>query len=390
MAAIGRRSARSARRARAERREARSLPSHAALLAKPLLVSLVATSLLAAVAGGLLRAGVPLPDSALIGQAAVAHAALMMCGFFGSVIGVERAVAIKRGPAFAAPLLSGLAGVLMLGGALQAAAWLWAVAAVAFVAVNVVVVRLQLAAHTLLLLVGALAWLVGNLLFAFGAGGHAVLPWWFAFLVLTIAAERLEMTRLMRRHPLAEGSLHTILFALLLSAGLSAVQQVVGGIAYGAALLALAGWLVLFDIARRTALAHGLSRYMAVCLLTGYLWLGAGGIAWGLMAIGAPTRDLALHAIGLGFVFSMVMGHAPVILPAVLRVKLLFGAWFYAPLALLHASLLLRVAGGLADPALRSTGSLLNALAMALFILTVVGSALAWRRRESALNLPRS
>jgi hypothetical protein len=28
-------------------------------------------------------------------------------------------------------------------------------------------------------------------------------------------------------------------------------------------------------------------------------------------------RDAALHGLGLGFLFSMMLGHAPVILPAV-------------------------------------------------------------------------
>ena len=89
-----------------------------------------------------------------------------------------------------------------------------------------------------------------------------------------------------------------------------------------------------------------------------------------------------LAALGLGFIFSMVMGHAPVILPAVAGVKLLFGPWFYVPLLALHASLLLRVVGGATDPALRTAGAELNAAALLLFVATVVSSALAWRRRH--------
>ncbi|HUG21924.1 hypothetical protein, partial [Piscinibacter sp.] len=352
-----------------------------------------AVSLLAAVVGGLRRAGVvwPAPSGGVaIGQAAAAHAALMMCGFLGTVIAIERAVAIKLRSALVAPAVSGLAGALMLGGHAEIAAWLWVFAGLVFVGVNVVVVLRQAAAHTVLLLVGALAWLTGNLVFAVGLEGSAVLPWWFAFLVLTVAAERLEMTRLMRRHPVAQPSLHATLLVMIVAAALSAADPAVGGLAYGAALVALAAWLGTFDIARRTALAHGLSRYMAVCLLCGYVWLGIAGLAWGAMSLGLPTRDLALHALGLGFIFSMIMGHAPVILPAVARVKLLIGPWFYAPLALLHGSLALRLLGGLASAELRSIGASLNAFALALFVLTVAGSALAWRLREVAMrtNIP--
>jgi hypothetical protein len=78
------------------------------------------------------------------------------------------------------------------------------------------------------------------------------------------------------------------------------------------------------------------------------------------------------------------MGHAPVILPAVARVKLLYGPWFYLPLAALHASLLLRLGAGLADFDWRQQGAVLNTLAIALFAMTALGAALAWRRRHGS------
>ena len=369
-------------------RGAAARPSRAAAFGKPALMLLVAASFVAAVVGGLLRAGVAWPaglsDSAVVGQAALAHAALMMSGFLGTVIAIERAVALKLRWAFVAPWLSGTAGVFMLAGRIDVAAVLGVVAALVFVGVNIVIVKRQAAAHTVLLLVAALAWLAGNLSFAAGLGGGATFPWWFAFLVLTIAAERLEMTRLMRRHAAAGPALHAILLVLLAGAALSASEPAAGGIVYGAALVALAGWLLLFDIARRTLFAQGLSRYMALCLLGGYVWLGVAGVAWACTAAGLPTRDMALHALGLGFVVGMVMGHAPVILPAVARVKLQFGPWFYLPLALLHASLLIRLGGGWVDPGLRSSGAALNAVALVLFAATVIGSALHWRTRHGA------
>jgi hypothetical protein len=352
--------------------------------AKPALALLVLASLIAAIAGGLLRAGVAWPalrENGLVAQAAAIHAALMLSGFLGTAIAIERAVAIKHAWAFAAPLASGSAGLLLLSGSTNTGAWLGVVAAALFGAVNVVVVARQRAIHTALLLVGALAWLVGNLLFASGHAMGALLPCWFAFPVLTIAAERLEMTRLMRRDPRALPALLAILAALLAGAALSTFAPAAGGVVYGVALTALALWFALFDIARRTALAHGLSRYMAICLLAGYAWLALAGFAWVGMALGCPGRDATLHALGLGFIVSMVMGHAPVILPAVARVKLLFGAWFYAPLVLLHGSLLLRLFGALARPEWRSTGAVLNAAAIALFAATLAGSAIAWRLR---------
>jgi hypothetical protein len=200
--------------------------------------------------------------------------------------------------------------------------------------------------------------------------------------VLTIAAERLEMTRLTRRHPLAQPTLLAALLALLAGAVLSPANPELGGALYGSALIALALWLARFDIARHTVRAHGLSRYMALCLLTGYAWLAVAGIAWVGMAYGCPGRDMALHALGLGFVMSMVMGHAPVILPAVARIKLHFSGWFYLPMIMLHASLALRLFAGFSQPAWRSAGAALNALSLAVFVVVVLSSARAWQRRH--------
>lgn len=369
-----------------------ALPTPALAALRLLMLALVALSLLGGIAGGLLRAGVALPalsGAAWPGRAALDHAALMVGGFLGTVIGIERAVAVRLRAAFAAPLASSLGGLCLLLGQGAAGAWLGVAASVAFVGVNAVLVRRQPAAHTALLLAGAGAWLAGSLLFALGFGSTATLPWWFAFLVLTIAAERLEMTRLMRRRPAAQGLLQAVLAALLGGAALSALAPVAGGVLYGAALALLALWLAVFDIARRTVRAHGLSRYMAICLLGGYAWLAVAGAAWALAALGGPGRDAALHALGLGFIVSMVMGHAPVILPAIARVKLQFGMFFYVPLAALHASLALRLGGGAFDASLRAAGAALNAASLALFAATVLGAAAAWRLRHGAVPLAK-
>ncbi len=347
---------------------------------------LVLLSLVLGIAGGLARAGVPMsgPAGGWLGLAAAAHAFLMICCFLGTVIGIERAVAVKHPLCFLGPLASAVAGVAALGGEAAIAAWLVVGAAVAFVAVNLFVVRRQRAAHTLLLLVAALAWAAGSLLHALGRQLESVVPLWFCFLVLTIAAERLEMTRLMRRRQGAAQALYLIIGLLLSGALLSGSFAAAGGVLFGAALVALALWLLTFDIARRTIRAEGLSRYMALCLLPGYGWLLVAGLAWAASALGLPFRDAALHGLALGFVFSMMLGHAPVILPAIARLKVLFGRVFYGPLLLLHASLAVRLLAGHRDFQLLAAAALGNALAIAVFALTLAGSALAWRLKFSA------
>lgn len=375
----------------------RRLPPFALVAVRVASMGVVALLLAGGIVGGLLRAGVALPlpaASAWPGQAVLAHAFLMICGFLGTVIGIERAVAAKARLAFAAPIAAAAAGVAALNGAAALAAWLAVLAALALVWVHVSMWSRQPAPHIAVLGVGATAWFIGTLLHAWGSAAHgtAALPWWFAFLILTIAGERLEMSRLMRRRAGAAASLYAALGALLLGSAVFALAPAAGALVFGAAVLGLAIWLACCDIARRTVAASGLSRYMAICLLTGYAWLAIAGAAWMGAALGYPLRDLALHALGLGFVFAMILAHAPVILPALTRVKLLFGPHFYAALALLHASLALRAFGALDFRAL-SAGALGNALAIALFLVTMLASAAAWRfkhaQRESHASAAR-
>jgi hypothetical protein len=73
-----------------------------------------------------------------------------------------------------------------------------------------------------------------------------------------------------------------------------------------------------------------------------------------------------------------------VILPAVAGIKVQYGPFLYAPLALLQASLLLRLGPGAFDPAWRAAGAALNAAALALFVLSIAGGAIVWRRHERA------
>ncbi|HSN33425.1 MAG TPA: hypothetical protein VLU41_12135 [Ideonella sp.] len=352
----------------------------------PLALLPIGAALVGAVAGGLLRAGVPAGDGAVIGSAALGHAALMIGAFLGTVIAVERAAALRQRLAWLGPAVSAAAGIVWLGGAETIAAALLLAASLLFVGANIVVMRRQRAAHTALLLAAAVAWTVGNFGLVAGFGADAIAAWWFTFLVMTIAAERLEMARLMRHDARAQRWLIGLLVALAGGAALQGAAPV-GGVLYGGALLALAGWLGRYDIARRTVRSEGLPRYMAACLLSGYAWLAVAGIAWAATALGWAARDAALHALGLGFVFAMMMGHAPVILPAVARIKVQYGAVFYAPLALLQVSLLVRLGGGAIDAGWRAAGAVLNAAAIALFALVIAGGAIVWRRRERVAAL---
>ncbi|GIV00645.1 MAG: hypothetical protein KatS3mg014_2260 [Actinomycetota bacterium] len=152
----------------------------------------------------------------------------------------------------------------------------------------------------------------------------------------------------------------------------------------GLGLVAIALWLGRGDVVRRTVRASGLTRFMAFALLAGYAWLATAGVLWILEAsvVAGPGRDAMLHVLFLGFVMSMIFAHAPVILPAVLRLEVAWAPTAYAPLALLHASLLARVVADLAGvpEALRWAG-LANVAAIVLFLLDTARTRLRSRRR---------
>ena len=325
---------------------------------------------------GLVRLAWPMPE--LAATAAHLHGPLMVCGFFGVVISLERAVALSRLWAYLGPLATGLGTVLALSGALQWGAGLYVLGGGVLLGASLDVFRRQRALFTFTLVLGAAAWVVGAVLWASGWAVHTVVPWWMAFLVLTIAGERLELSRFMPPSPVATRVFATLLAVIVLS--LLMAQTAWGVVVFAAALLALAIWLVKQDIARRTVRAKGLTRFVAVCLLSGYFWLavGASVLLWaGGLQPGSAAYDAALHAIMLGFVFAMVFGHAPIIFPAVLRVPVPYHAWFYGPLALLHGSLLVRLAGdATGNFALTRLGGALNALALIAFILSTVTAVL--------------
>jgi hypothetical protein len=336
--------------------------------------------LVVGVGAGLARLGWAVPAPAA--SAAALHGPLLICGFFGVVISLERAVAVGRWWAYAAPLLAGLGTVLALAGAGTIAPLLAVAGSVVLLAATAEVFRRQAALFTATLTLGALSWTAGSVLWATGAPLPDAVPWWLAFLILTIAGERLDLSRFLPPSTAARNAFAAILAVMI--AALAGIGSPWGPSLFGAALVALALWLVKQDIARRTVRGTGLTRFIAACLLSGYAWLAIGGgiiVGAGILAPGSTARDAALHALVLGFVFSMVMGHAPIIFPAILRVAVPYSATFYLPLVLLHLSLIMRVAGDVSGSlAWTRIGGLGNALALAAFIAGTAVAVLRGRR----------
>ncbi len=345
------------------------------------LLALAGLSLLAALWAALARVGWRLPALPL--PIVAQHGALMVSGFLGTLIALERAVALGWRWTYAAPLFSGLGALALLTGLPPALGHgLLALGALGLTALFAQLLRTHRTLFVAMLGLGALLWLAGNLLWWAGRPLAQVTPWWAGFLVLTIAGERLELARVLMLRRAARTAFLLAVGVLLAGLALSLWTFDPGLRLAGLGMLALGLWLLRNDLARRTIRQRGLTRFIAACLLPGYLWLMAGGALW--LAPGGghssgPLYDAMLHRIVLGFVISMIFGHAPLILPAVLGkegrpagspvLELAYRPAFYVHLALLHGSLLLRVAGDLSGgAALRRWGGLLNVLALLLFL----------------------
>jgi hypothetical protein len=320
--------------------------------------------------GGLLRLGWALPSVHL--SLASFHGPLMVSGFLGTVIGMERAVALGQRWAYAAPLATALGALtLLVGMPATVGALLMTLGSAGLVVVFGAILRRQWAFFTVVMALGAVLWLVGQLFWLMGWPIYEVVFWWVAFLVLTIAGERLELARLLQLSRSSQVMFGVIMAVVIAGVALATIAFAPGVRVVGIGLVALALWLGWKDIARRTARQPGLTRFIALCLLSGYVWLGLGGLL-ALFSGGAaagPRYDALLHALFLGFVFAMIFGHAPIIFPAVLGVAVSFRPAFYAHLVFLHVTLLLRMVGDLLPslPA-RQWGGLLNVLALLLFL----------------------
>lgn len=352
--------------------------------ARALLMSGALLALLAGLWAGLVRIGWQLPDTSL--TILLAHGPLMVCGVLGALVGLERAVAMQKTWPYAAPALSALGVLAVIAGLpLLFVALLFTLASLLLALVYAQIVSVHPALYTKVMALGAVMLLAGNALWLFGLPVFRVFPWWMGFLVFTIAGERLELGRVQRLSPRVMRLFEIAVIALTAGVIIATLLPAIGMRLFGLTLMGMALWLLRYDIARRTVRTSGLPQFIGLCLLLGHAWLLVGGALMlfiGAMASG-PLYDAMLHAVFVGFVFSMIFGHAPIIVPAVMGVPVAMTRLFYVPLALLHGSLVLRVLGDAAmDAGVRRWGGMLNALALLAYVAVLLAAIVRAKREK--------
>ena len=340
---------------------------------------------------GFARLGVGLTGAAP--QFVEFHGALMICGFFGTLISVERAVAFNRPFAYLIPVCAATGVLALLAKATTLAGAAFLMASLGLAAASLANMR-QLRSVLLAGIpsIAALCWGLGTFLWLANRPAAESAGWWLAFLVLTVAAERLELSRVAAPPPVARAFFVAVVIVILTGVARGELDRPPSPF-FGTGLLACGTWLLIYDLARRTVRLGGQTRFTAACMLLGYGWL----IIAGLELLAGPLHltflwyDATVHAVTLGFVLSMVFGHTLIIFPSVIGLKLRYSPLLYLPLLLLQISVAIRIAADFsASTELRSLSGFLTVAAVALFAVIIASvSSRARARAGDSSHLKR-
>jgi hypothetical protein len=307
-----------------------------------LVVPLVLLSALAGIWTGWYRIGwIDMQHSA-----AGEHGLLMVGSFLGTLISLERAVATGNRCVMAIPFLNGLSLGAFLLGYREVGYHLLTLGSLGYAGIMAYFLFRFSELYFYVLFGAAVCAFIGNIVLILWGLYPVAVPWWIAFLLLTITAERLELSKFLPFGRLKKNLLFAAL--ALFVAGLLLPFHGLGGILTGLGMAAIAAWLLTYDMARKSVGKPGIHGYTGLLLLCGYGWLLLSGL---LMAFGEPVGfmyDAALHSFFVGFVFLMVFAHGPIIIPGILGAPIKpFRKGLYAWFVLLTVSLAVRLGADL-------------------------------------------
>jgi hypothetical protein len=338
-------------------------------------------NLMVGMLAGLGRLGwsVPVPE------AYAHHGAIMVGGFLGSLIALEKVIPLKKPLFFIGPLLSAASIVVFIAGYFHAAVIMLIGAGVVFMLVYSLYLRQQYTSYLVVAFVGAACWTVGNVLLLWKKFYPMAFPWWMAFLLFTIVSERLELAKFL---PVTQQA-KRLLLALLafFVVGILMPFHSAGTYVSGMALVCISLWLLRYDVIRITLQKQGLVRFTATALLIGYFCLLLQGIFLMTLNNASLGYDITVHTFFIGFVFSMIFAHGPIILPGVLGLAVKpYHPLFYVPLAGLIFSLAMRIAANvtLIDFSWRAISGWIGAGSILLYFLMMLVTTIKAVRHATA------
>lgn len=373
-------------------------PARARVAPRLALLAAGAVCLLAGLDAALLRLGVWAPVAGTLSvRLGALHGPLMLVGFLGAVIALERAVASRRWWSYLAPaLLAGGCLMLLVGSPLVVGQAVIVAGSCVLLAVYAGVYRrapsvaldVEAMAGACLTL-GCLVWSAQCAQAASrtavvdpAAGVVQAVPLWLLFPVLTIVGERLELARVAFLDPVVERTVRALSAVAVLAACMSLLTAT-AHLVLGAALAGLGVVMAWYDVARRTIRSAGTAgapvRYAAASMLAGYAWLLLAAVVWVLTPLTGQSAayEVVIHALALGYAFSMILAHAPTIVPAIVHRRLTYHRLMWVPFALLHAGLAVRVLGLMIGQARAwQAGGVLGVLAVLTFLAVSLTRAL--------------
>jgi hypothetical protein len=345
------------------------------LALRPLRLVLLACGLIALLLGlwtGMARLSVGLMGVAP--QFVEFHGPLMICGFFGTLISIERAVALNRPLAYMIPIFAATGVFALLARNITLAGAAFLIASLALAAASFWNMRrLQSVLLAVTPSIAALCWGLGTLTWLADRPLPEAAGWWLAFLVLTVAAERLELSRIVAPPATARVIFAAAIAVFLIGVASGELDRPLSPF-IGSGLILCGAWLLIYDLARRTVRLSGQIRFTALCMLLGYGWL----IIAGLELLARPVEvaafwyDAVVHAVTLGFVLSMVFGHTLIIFPSVVGLTLRYSPVLYVPLLLLQISVVVRTIGDFSEwIEFRPISGFLTIIALTCFAATI-------------------
>ncbi|RAW02562.1 hypothetical protein [Pseudochryseolinea flava] len=270
------------------------------------------------------------------------HGAIMVGGFLGTLIALEKIIPLRKRILFLIPVLNAVSVAFFFADQIKVSIYLLILSSASLVLVFLYYFRSQRSIIYVLMSLGAVCWLVGNVLLLSSFFYPLAFPWWVAFALYIIAAERMEIMKFLPVSSTAKQFFIGLLFIFGIGVVLS--FHGVGRMVSAVSLIAIAAWLMKHDTITLNLKRKRLPQFTAITLLCGYIALLLTGIFFWSLSDQWLAYDAIVHAFFLGFVFSMIFAHGPMILPGIMG---LYGTPFskvlYVWLVILQSSWVLRV-----------------------------------------------
>lgn len=326
-------------------------------------------NLIAGIWAGLIRLGWDLPLTPL----AVHHGAIMVGGFLSSLIALEKAIPLKFKLALVVPVVSAFSVLMALPGYYHAGLYFLIAGSVGLFMIHAYYLYLHPRdLSVLLMLIGAGCLITGNAMLITSQFYPASFPWWMGFLLLTITAERIELSKFL---PVSSNTKYLLLsFLVLFLLGLLIPFHGTGKYLSAIAMIGIALWMLKHDVMRIGLKKNGLMRFSSVALLIANMWLIVNGILLMGMPDTAYSYDILVHSFFVGYAFSMIFAHGPIILPGVLGISSKpFHSVLYVWLFLVQGSLLLRLmADSLLNSEWRKVSGILTGVGILLYFVSLI------------------